>query len=203
MKTTNKVFLTIALIMFSQFGTLSGENISRPESDNYIKGVTCLNNGDIENAFKYLNTEIENNPENGYAHCYMSLICSACSDIKLALEAANSSLKLIPESDTEYRSFAYYTRSILWGNLGKWEYAIKDITKSININPDDAESYKTRAEMLINISKYEEAINDLEKAVKLNSSTDITEIMLKLLENIPDEKLAEKAMNIQTMITMK
>ena len=80
----------------------------------------------------------------------MSLICSACSDIKLAMQAANSSIELIPEDDTEYRSFAYYTRSILWGNLGKWDNAINDITESIRINPNDAESFKTRAEMYLN-----------------------------------------------------
>lgn len=189
--------------MVLQSGTLYGKAISRPESENYINGVTCLNNGDIEKAFKYLNTEIENNPDNGYAHCYMSLICSACSDMKLAMQAANSSIELIPEEDTEYRSFAFYTRSIIWGNLGQWDKALKDVTKSIEINPNDAESYKTRAEMLLNLDKYEEAIDDLNAVLKINSATDITDIMLKLLENVPNEELAEKIMNMQTIASMQ
>ena len=189
--------------MTFQLGTLFSQEISRPESDNYIKGVTCLNDGDIENAFKYLNAEIENNPNNGYAHCYMSLICSACSDIKLAMQAVNSSIELIPENDTEYRSFAYYTRSILWGNLGKWENAVKDITNSIEMTPNDAENYKTRAEMYINLEKYEKAIDDVSSALELNSSIDVTDLMLKLLQNAPNEELAEKTMNMQAMISMQ
>ena len=52
-------------------------NLVRPESENYVNGVTALNNGDIETAYTLLNAEIESNPENGYAHCYMSLICNA------------------------------------------------------------------------------------------------------------------------------
>lgn len=203
MRTSKKTIFTILLFITSQFASISGKDICRPESENYINGVTYLNNGDLENAFKYLNAEIENNPDNGYAHCYMSLICSACSDLKLAMQAINTSLDLIPEEDKEYRSFAYYSRSILWGNLGKWNYAIDDITKSISINPNDAESYKTRAEMYLNINKYEEAINDMGTALKINSSTDITDIMLKLLENVPNNKLAEKAMNMQSMISMQ
>ncbi len=203
MKTTAKSILAIIILMVLQSETLYGKAISRPESENYINGVTCLNNGDIEKAFKYLNTEIENNPDNGYAHCYMSLICSACSDLKLAMQAANSSIELIPEEDTEYRSFAFYTRSIIWGNLGQWDKALKDVTKSIEINPNDAESYKTRAEMLLNLDKYEEAIDDLNAALKINSATDITDIMLKLLENVPNEELAEKIMNMQTIASMQ
>lgn len=203
MKTTKRTVLSIILLMTFQLGTLFSQEISRPESDNYIKGVTCLNDGDIENAFKYLNAEIENNPNNGYAHCYMSLICSACSDIKLAMQAVNSSIELIPENDTEYRSFAYYTRSILWGNLGKWENAVKDITNSIEMTPNDAENYKTRAEMYINLEKYEKAIDDVSSALELNSSIDVTDLMLKLLQNAPNEELAEKTMNMQAMISMQ
>lgn len=204
MKTAKRTILSIITMMILQLNTLLiCQEISRPQSDEYIKGVTALNSGDIENAFKYLNTEIENNPENGYAHCYMSLICSACSDIKLAMQAANSSIEFIPENDTEYRSFAFYTRSILWGNLGKWEYAIKDISESIKINPNDAVSFKTRAEMYLNTEKYEEAIEDLNNALNIDNKTDITELMLKLLENVPDNELAEKALNMQNMISMQ
>ena len=139
MKTTGKTFITLLFIMLFCSSSFA-ENINRPESDNYINGVTALNNGDIETAYNLLNAEIESNPDNGYAHCYMSLICNACNDIVLAMQAANSSIELIPENDKEYRSFAFYTRSILWGNLGKWENAINDISESIKLNPNDAES---------------------------------------------------------------
>lgn len=184
-------------------GISYAENFNRPESENYVKGVTALNNGDIENAYKLLNAEIENNPDNGYAHCYMSLICNACDDIVLAMQAANSSIELIPESDNEYRSFAYYTRSILWGNLGKWDKAIDDITKSIEINPNDAESFKTRAEMYVNTKHYEEAIDDLNHALTIDSNTDVTDLMMKLIESVPTDELAEKVTNVMGLMSLK
>lgn len=202
MKTTRKSLFTLLIIMLT-CGISYAENFNRPESENYIKGVTALNNGDIENAYKLLNTEIENNPDNGYAHCYMSLICNACDDIVLAMQAANSSIELIPESDNEYRSFAYYTRSILWGNLGKWDKAIDDITKSIEINPNDAESFKTRAEMYVNTKHYEEAIDDLNHALTIDSNTDVTDLMMKLIESVPTDELAEKVTNVMGLMSLK
>lgn len=202
MKTTGKSLFTLLIIMLT-CGISYAENFNRPESENYIKGVTALNNGDIENAYKLLNTEIENNPDNGYAHCYMSLICNACDDIVLAMQAANSSIELIPESDNEYRSFAYYTRSILWGNLGKWDKAIDDITKSIEINPNDAESFKTRAEMYVNTKHYEEAIDDLNHALTIDSNTDVTDLMMKLIEAVPTDELAEKVTNVMGLMSLK
>ena len=202
MKTTGKTIITLLIIIFA-CGTSYAENINRPESDNYINGVTALNNGDIETAYNLLNAEIENNPENGYAHCYMSLICNACNDMVLAMQAVNSSLELIPEDDKEYRSFAYYTRSILWGNLGKWDNAIKDITESISINPNDAENFKTRAEMYVNTKHYEEAISDLNHALSLNSNTDVTELMMKLIESVPTDELAEKVTNVIGLMSLK
>lgn len=202
MKTTGKYLFTLLIIILT-CGTSYAENINRPKSENYINGVTALNNGDIENAYKLLNAEIENNPDNGYAHCYMSLICNACDDIVLAMQAANSSIELIPESDNEYRSFAYYTRSILWGNLGKWDKAIDDITKSIEINPNDAESFKTRAEMYVNTKHYEEAIDDVNHALTIDSNTDVTDLMIKLIESVPTDELAEKVTNVMGLMSLK
>ena len=202
MKTTGKTIITLLIIMLACVNSYA-ENINRPESDNYINGVTALNNGDIETAYNLLNAEIENNPENGYAHCYMSLICNACNDMVLAMQAVNSSLELIPEDDKEYRSFAYYTRSILWGNLGKWDNAIKDITESISINPNDAENFKTRAEMYVNTKHYEEAISDLNHALSLNSNTDVTDLMMKLIESVPTDELAEKVTNVIGLMSLK
>lgn len=202
MKTTGKYLFTLLIIILT-CGTSYAENINRPKSENYVNGVTALNNGDIENAYKLLNAEIENNPDNGYAHCYMSLICNACDDIVLAMQAANSSIELIPESDNEYRSFAYYTRSILWGNLGKWDKAIDDITKSIEINPNDAESFKTRAEMYVNTKHYEEAIDDVNHALAIDSNTDVTDLMIKLIESVPTDELAEKVTNVMGLMSLK
>ena len=115
MKATMKTLAAMLICCF--ISALHAENIQRPESENYIKGVEALNEGDPETAYTYLNAEINEHPDNGYAHCYMAPICNFCQDTKLALQALNSSLELIPEADKEYRSFAHYSRGELLTSL--------------------------------------------------------------------------------------
>ena len=61
----------IILIMGCLFATFSAsaEESIRPNSSSYINGVTALNEGNPEKAYELLNAEINENPENGYAHC--------------------------------------------------------------------------------------------------------------------------------------
>ena len=117
MNTMKTLILTVACCLMAIAQT-QAKDFVRPESSNYIKGVEALNAGNAEQAYQYLNEEINQNPDNGYAHCYMALVCNFYGDMKLALYAANESVKLIPEEDTEYRSFAYYTRHTLHERSG-------------------------------------------------------------------------------------
>ena len=102
------------------------------------------------------------NPDNGYAHCYMALVCNFYGDMKLALYAANESVKLIPEEDTEYRSFAYYTRGTLYMNAQAYDLAEKDLDEAIRLTPSDAENYKTRAEIHMDKGEYDDSLADLQ-----------------------------------------
>ena len=70
---------TLFFILFCTFltaGAIHAKDLQRPDSENYLKGVEALNEGDTEKAYEYLKAELAQNPENGYAHCYMALICN-------------------------------------------------------------------------------------------------------------------------------
>ena len=190
MKATMK---TLAAMMICCFiSALHAENIQRPESENYIKGVEALNEGDPETAYTYLNAEINEHPDNGYAHCYMALICNFCNDTKLALQALNSSLELIPEADKEYRSFAHYSRGVLLTNLKMWDRAEEDLNEAIRLNPQDVENYKSRAQLYLETTRYEEAFNDLAQALKLDSKADVNDLILQLMAVAPTNDLMER-----------
>lgn len=73
---TMKTLILIAACCLLAIGQIQGKDFSRPESSNYIKGVEALNAGNAEKAYQYLNEEITQNPDNGYAHCYMALVCN-------------------------------------------------------------------------------------------------------------------------------
>ena len=190
MKATMKTLAAMLICCF--ISALHAENIQRPESENYIKGVEALNEGDPETAYTYLNAEINEHPDNGYAHCYMALICNFCQDTKLALQALNSSLELIPEADKEYRSFAHYSRGVLLTNLKMWDRAEEDLNEAIRLNPQDVENYKSRAQLYLETARYEESFNDLTRALELDSKADVNDLVLQLMAVAPSNELMER-----------
>lgn len=168
-----------------------GKSFQRPQSNNYIKGIEALNAGDTEQAYQFLNSEIKKHPDNGYAHCYMALICNFYGDRKLALHAVNESLDLIPKEDKEYRSFAYYTRGMLLLNGKAYAQAITDLSEAIDMAPNDIENYKARAQAYMQEGKYEASLSDLQTVLRLDSHADVYDLMMKLIEKNPDPTFFE------------
>ena len=162
--------------------TLFAEGFQRPMSADYQKGVEALNEGDIQQAYTCLTNELDAHPKNGYAHCYMALVCNFCGDAKLAFHAVNESLRFIPKADSEYRAFAHYTRGMLLMNAQAYAEAEKDLDEAIRLTPSDVENYKARAEVYMNIGKYEESLADLQTAMKLDSHADVYDLMMQLIE---------------------
>ena len=139
MKTTMKTLTSLLICCLFAASYVNAHTLNRPESTNYINGVTALNEGNPEKAYELLNAEINEYPQNGYAHCYMALICNYYGDMKMALDAVNNALELLPQEDNEYRSFAYYTRGTMLLNLKEWDLAATDLTEAIRLNPEDTE----------------------------------------------------------------
>lgn len=173
-------------------GFVYAEQPARPASDNYVKGVEALNDGDPVTAYKYLNAEITEHPDNGYAHCYMALICNCCGDTKLALQALQSSLELIPADDSEYLSFARYSRGVLLTELKQWEAAQQDLDEAIRLSPSDAENYKARAQLYLETGKYEESLGDLQKTLELDRKADVNDLVLQLMAVAPSADFMDR-----------
>ncbi|HJC95680.1 MAG TPA: tetratricopeptide repeat protein [Candidatus Phocaeicola gallinarum] len=179
---------------------VNAHTLNRPESTNYINGVTALNEGNPEKAYELLNAEINEHPQNGYAHCYMALICNYYGDMKMALDAVNNALELLPQDDNEYRSFAYYTRGTMLLNLKEWDLAATDLTEAIRLNPEDTENYKARAEAYLNNGNYEASFEDVTTALKLDSKADVNDLVLQLLAAAPSAELVNRIASAYTLI---
>ena len=47
------------------------------------------------------------------------------------------------------------------------------------------------------------AIDDLNKVLTLDKSIDVTDLMMKLIESVPTEELAEKVTNVMGLMSLK
>ena len=200
MKTTLKTLTSLLICCLFAASYVNAHTLNRPESTNYINGVTALNEGNPEKAYELLNAEINEYPQNGYAHCYMALICNYYGDMKMALDAVNNALELLPQDDNEYRSFAYYTRGTMLLNLKEWDLAATDLTEAIRLNPEDTENYKARAEAYLNNGNYEASFEDVTTALKLDSKADVNDLVLQLLAAAPSAELVNRIASAYTLI---
>lgn len=143
------------------------DNIKRPDSYNYTRGVEAINNNNAEEALDYLNKEINEHPDNGYAFAWIALVRNYNEEFGRALTAANVAVKKIPSKDKEYKAFAYGTRAQVYLNLEDTIQALKDYSQAINIVPDDDRLYNQRAQVYYEQGKYDLADKDYLKMISL------------------------------------
>lgn len=145
------------------------DNIKRPDSYNYTRGVEAINNNNAEEALDYLNKEINDHPDNGYAFAWIALVRNYNEEFGRALTAANIAVKKIPSKDKEYKAFAYGTRAKVYLNLEDTIQALKDYSQAINVMPDDDRLYNQRAQVYYEQEKYDLADKDYQKMISLKA----------------------------------
>lgn len=60
-------FLAIGVCIFAQ-------NIKRPDSYNYQRGVEAMQNDNLQEALDYFNKDIADNPKNGYSFSWVAML---------------------------------------------------------------------------------------------------------------------------------
>lgn len=158
-------FILSILVLCSS--VMLADNIKRPDSYNYSRGVEAINNNNAEEALDYLNKEINEHPDNGYAFAWIALVRNYNEEFGRALTAANVAVKKIPSKDKEYKAFAYGTRAQVYLNLEDTIQALKDYSQAINIVPDDDRFYNQRAQVYYEQGKYDLAEKDYLKMISL------------------------------------
>ena len=146
---------------------LYADNIKRPDSYNYTRGVEAIQNNNTEEALDYLNKEIADHPDNGYAFAWVALVRNYNEEYGRALTAANIAVKKIPSKDKEFKAFAYSARASVFLNLEDTIQAIKDYTQAIALTPEDDRLYNARAQIYYEQDKYDLADNDYKKMISL------------------------------------
>lgn len=144
------------------------QNIKRPDSYNYSRGVEAIQNNNAEEALEYLNKELEENPDNGYALAWIAVVRNYQEEYGRALTAADLAIKHIPRKDKEYKAFAYIVRAEVYVGLGENEKALADFTSAVKETPDDANVYEKRADLYYYMEMYDLADKDYQKIISID-----------------------------------
>lgn len=158
----------VLCLMFLCTTSVWAQKMKRPDSYNYNRGVEAIQNNNAEEALEYLNKEISEYPDNGYAYSWIALVRNYLEEYGKALTAANMAIKKTPSKDKEYVSFAYATRAAIYLNLEDTVHAIKDYSQAINATPEDSRIYNQRAQIYYEQGKYSLADADYNKMISLD-----------------------------------
>ena len=158
------------VLIISCFCALSmwAQKINRPDSYNYTRGLEAFQNNNFEEASDYLNKEINENPDNGYARVWMAIIYIRDEQYGQALSAVNAAMKKIPSKDKEFVALAYSTRAKINLCLQDTLRAINDYSSAIKTNPNALGLYNLRAQVYYEQEKYALANADYSKMIALD-----------------------------------
>jgi len=83
------------------------------------------------------------------------------TDPEKYLELANRLVQQDPSDGA-----AYFSRHQVWSRLGRYDHALADLDKSLNIEPDHV-TYRARGNLLRKLGRYREAIEDFNRSEAL------------------------------------
>lgn len=167
----NKIILTVVVLLGAFNIGFAQKSIKRPDTYNYNRGIEAIQNNKTEEALEYLNKELEQNPENGYALAWIATVRNHIQEYGKAITAVNLAIKYIPKKDKTYKAFAHTIRASVYINLEDKESALKDYNIAIEYTPDDEEIYEKRAQLYFEMGKYNLADEDYKKITSLNQGS--------------------------------
>lgn len=146
---------------------ISAQKANRPDTYNCKRATEAIQNNNIEEALEYLNKELKDNPNNGYALARIAYVRLYQKEYGSALTAVNMAIENIPKKN-KYRTFAYVVRAKVYVGLGENEKALADFTSAIKKTPDDAYIYEQRAYLYYQMKKYGLADEDYRKVISID-----------------------------------
>jgi clan AA aspartic protease (TIGR02281 family) len=160
-----QIFITMTLLL--SIWQVQAQNIKRPDSYNYQRGLEAMQEEKMQEALDYFNKDLQDNPKNGYSYSWIAMLRGQDEDYGRALTAVDLAIKYLPKKDTEYVIFAYTTRAGVYLHLGDTVKAMNDYDAAIKAQPDEGELYEKRAQIYYEQGKYDLADADYRKMIEL------------------------------------
>lgn len=157
--------IALGLLVLSAQATMA-EN-KKEESYNYKRGVELLlEDDDMDRGLQFLNKEIADHKDNGYAHLWVSKVYCRQEKYGLALDAACKAIKYLGK-DTEKLAMAYYHRANIYDMLEEDEKMLNDLMMANKMDPENREAYKMRGDYYYDKEQYDLADADYQKMIEL------------------------------------
>ncbi|MGR3279157.1 tetratricopeptide repeat-containing S1 family peptidase [Acaryochloris marina NIES-2412] len=115
-----------------------------------------------EAALRAIDRAIQQQPNNANWHNERWFVLSELERYREALKSINRALEL------SERAAFYTNRGVTFKDMKEYPKALSDLSKAIEINPNDALAYTNRGATFNDMKEYPKALDDLSKAIEIN-----------------------------------
>ena len=164
----------------------------QPDSYNYKRGVDAIQEFKNDEAIRYLNREIDENPKNGYAYVWLASVYVKKEETGNALYNIESALKHLPKSDKYYCAWAHALKSRALLQMQDTAAAVAELTRSIKIQPSKGNWYNERAMIYRETNQLDLSNADFQKFISLTPG--IAHGHIELGKNYMEQKRYEEAL---------
>ena len=159
----------VSLLLLAVCATIvCAKEPQRPTSYNYQRGVEAVNNDQDEEAEKYLNQELADNPKNGYAYAWLAGVELRKDETGSAISMLNNAIKYIPKADKYYHAWANKTLASIYYDLNDTIQCLDYATRAIKAEPKNIEWWRFRGVLYLEIEQYDHAMADFDEVIQLD-----------------------------------
>lgn len=132
------------------------------------RGIVHLTNGDHGAALRDLDRALELEPGDPTALIVRGTAYAETNRVDEALADFNSI------SDLEDDKWAFQRRAIAYHDMGRYDEELADLTRAIEIDPENVWSIQARGRTYWLVGRYDEALADLTRAIEIDPEDDWT-----------------------------
>ena len=180
---TKQIFFVAVCFMTLLSISACAQKVKRPDSYNYQRGNEAVQKQAWDEAIKYFNLDLQENPKNGYSYSGVAYVRLMKTEYGQGLTAVEQALKYLPKKDKEFMAFAYSIRGDIYSNLGDTTKAINDFSEAIRLTPEGVKLYEKRSKLYYFQDEYDLAEADYRRITAIDPGDAMGYMGLGVLAN--------------------
>jgi len=157
-------------------------------------GIDYIWKGEYNKAIEELELTLKSKPEDTYVRFLLALLYTSQKASKQAIKQYKQIIQLEPEGFKD-SPFIFYNLGVIYLRTGKFDLALENFKKAIELRPQNAELHFVLGLAYLNIKNYLEALENFKLAVQLSELKFISDIssLRKLLPDKSESKYVSSA----------
>lgn len=162
-----RIIIITIVTMLATVNIFAQDNIKRPDSYNYMRGLEAMESEKYGDAIDYFNKEIQEHPQNGYAYYNISYIRYLYEEYGMALSSAEKAIQNLPKKDKVWVSAAFQNRAKVYLALEDTIKALADYSTAIKRDPENTDLRNGRGQIYYEIGDYTASDADYKKITEV------------------------------------